>query len=226
MLFLYSKGWSPQFLLWVLVYIALLMPNLRGVCIAILLSLVNFVEADVFLILLPDEHWIMVGTVLTRTLLLVLLGIEFIGQIWPAQDRAHSMRKWAALASWVVMALAIVAAVVGAPKAAQAYEQRRLAEHPCTDLVAYLDAQSDWPTEVIITQQSEVWRDLYPWLRTEYDIHVLDGYSPVDQPADEVVLEKLDDLLAELDASEFLLDRAIGRTRIRLQPSDSAKPIL
>ena len=196
---MYSKGWSPQFLLWVLVYIALLLPTLRGVVLAIVLSLINFVEADVFLILLPDEHWIMVGTVLARSALLILLVVEFLGQIWPSPQRGAAMRRISAYVTWAVIAGSIVAAVFSLPRAAQAYQDRRLAEHPCAEAIAYLREQPAWPTDTdtdtIITQQSEVWRDLYPWLRTGYDIHVLDGYSP-DQPPDAIVLNQLDELLA------------------------------
>src|SRR5690606_34447344 len=81
LLFLYSKGWSPQFLVWVLAFLALLLPTLRGVILAIFLSLVNVIESHLFLIMLPDEHWLLVGTVITRTLLLFLLMVEFTAQI-------------------------------------------------------------------------------------------------------------------------------------------------
>ena len=193
LLFLYSKGWSPQFLLWVLVYIALLLPTMRGVVLAIILSLINFVEADVFLILLPDEHWIMVGTVLTRTALLILLLVEFLGQIWPSPDRGAAMRRLSARAAWVLVAVSIAAAALSLPRAAQAYQDKRLAEHPCAEAIHYLHEQASWPTDTIITQQDEVRRDLYPWLRTDYDIRVLDGYGPEEPPV-AVVLQRLEDL--------------------------------
>ncbi len=85
----------------VLAFIALLLPTLR-VLLALLLSFVNFVEANVFLILLPDEHWIMAATVLVRTVSLALLAVEFLGQIWPATT-AGRMRQAAASLTWAVM---------------------------------------------------------------------------------------------------------------------------
>ena len=86
LLFLYSKGWSPQFLVWILVFIVLLVPTIRGIMIAITLSLSNFVEADIFLILLPEEHWIMAGTVLVRTVLLCCC-------CWSFWDRSGRVQK-------------------------------------------------------------------------------------------------------------------------------------
>lgn len=202
LLFLYSKGWSPQFLLWILVYIVLLLPNFRGIVAAIVLSLVNFIEANIFLILLPDQHWIMVGTVLTRTALLLLLLVEFASQIWPNRRRGVSAQRMAATATWSVVALAFVAAAFSVPRASQGYQDRRLAEHACAGAVEYLREQAIWPADTIVTQQSEVWRELYPWLRRDYAFRVLDGYSP-DQPPETVVLDRLEELQDEMAQREF-----------------------
>ena len=51
------------------------------------------------------------------------------------------------------------------PQTARAYQERRLAEHACKEAVAYLREQSWRPSHTILSQQPEVWRDLYPWLR-------------------------------------------------------------
>jgi hypothetical protein len=176
LLFLYSKGWSPQFLVWVLAFLALLLPTLRGVVLAILLSLVNVVESHIFLIMLPNEHWLLVGTVIIRTILLVLLMIEFLAQIWPAPLPASRVRQVAAWASWGVMLSAVVSAGIAAPRVTRAYWDQRLAAHPCREAIAYLEQEAGWPQPLIVTQQPDLWRDLYPWLRNLYDFSVIDGY--------------------------------------------------
>jgi hypothetical protein len=175
LLFLYSKGWSPQFLVWVLAFLALLLPTLRGVLLTILLSLVNVVESHLFLIMLPNEHWLLTGTVITRTLLLLLLLVEFVGQIWPAPSPL-AVRRAAARATWGVMLAALVGAGLATPRVAAAYWQTRLAAHPCQEAITHLQAEAGWPAPLIVTQQSEVWRDLYPWLRQHYEFRVIDGY--------------------------------------------------
>lgn len=189
-LFLYSKGWSPQFLVWILAFIVLLLPTLRGIAYAIVLSLINFVEADIFLILLPNEHWLMVGTVLLRTALLLLLMVEFLGQIWPA-PWGQQIRRLSAGLAWAVMAAALIAAVLAAPPAAAAYQARRLAEQPCRPMIDYLQKESEWPNRIIASDQTEVWRDFYPWLRHAYTIRIIDGYNPYDRPQPAVIAEQL-----------------------------------
>jgi hypothetical protein len=174
LLFLYSKGWSPQFLVWVLAFLSLLLPTLRGVVLAILLTLVNVVESHLFLIMLPNEHWLLVGTVITRTLLLVLLMVEFLAQIWPAP--VERVRRVAAWASWGVVIAAIMAATVSTPRAANAYWQQQLAKHPCQEAITLLEQEAGWPGALVVTQQTELWSDLYPWLHTNYRFYVIDGY--------------------------------------------------
>jgi hypothetical protein len=187
LLFLYSKGWSPQFLVWILAFIALLLPTLRGVVLAILLSLVNVVESHFFLIMLPSEAWLMVGTVIIRTLLLLLLMVEFLMQIWPATERVAAVRRVAAWASWGVVLAALIGAGFAMPRAANAYWDHRFAAHPCHEAIAFLEQEAGWPNPLIVTQQPEVWRDLYPWLRDDYEFDVIDGYVTSYQFGDEAL---------------------------------------
>src|SRR5690606_22287012 len=57
-----------------------------------------------------------------------------------------------------------------------AYWQQQLAKHPCQEAITLLEQEAGWPGALIVTQQSELWRDLYPWLRASYDFYVIDGY--------------------------------------------------
>jgi hypothetical protein len=191
-LFLYSKGWSPQFLVWVLAFLVLLLPTWRGMVIACVLSLVNALESGVYLLLLPDEHWLLVTTVLVRTALLILLLVEFLGQIWPVMSAGVRIQRISARLAWAVMAALLVMAILGAPRAAQAYTERRLAEHPCREAIAYLQSQAGGVTQLIVSDQIDIWRDFYPWLRTAYTFRIIDGYNPQDRPWSEVVAERLE----------------------------------
>ena len=194
-LFLYSKGWSPQFLLWILAFIVILTPDLLGVILAIALSLINFVEADIFLLLVPDQHWLLAATVGARTLLLILLTGIFLAQIWPGEKRRAQMRKVSGVLAWLVMLAALIGALVATPRVASAYQDRRLAEHPCREAIEYLGTQAGGPASIILTEELDVWRDFYPWLRQDYHIRVLDTYSPIDEPPADVLAGELDELL-------------------------------
>jgi hypothetical protein len=198
LLFFYSKGWSPQFLVWILAFLALLLPTLRGIILAILLSLVNVVESHLFLIMLENEHWLLVGTVLVRTLLLLLLMLEFMTQIWPPPARAASVRRLAAWASWGVMLAALIGAGLAAPRVTSAYWDQQFAKHPCQEAIAYLEQEAGWPNSLIVTQQPELWRDLYPWLRDDYDFYVVDGYVTSYEFADEALRR-----VNQISAQEF-----------------------
>lgn len=205
LLLLYSKGYSPQFLVWVLAFLVLLLPTARGVVVALALSALNVLEAYVFLILLPDERWIMAGTVLLRTALLIALVVEFLAQVWPALE--GRTRRSAAWAQWALAAGAVLFALGGAPRMAQAYGERRLAEHPCREAVALLEAEAGGTNRSIATADENLWREFHPWLRTQYDIRVLDDYDAHDRPAAEVQAEHL---RAFAGTEEFWWLQAVG----------------
>ena len=64
---LYNKGYSPQFLVYVLPFVVLLMPNGRGVTYAIILTILNVLEQPVYFVMLPDETWLLTSVVIART---------------------------------------------------------------------------------------------------------------------------------------------------------------
>ncbi len=196
-LLLYLKGWSPQFVLWVIAFLVLLSPTLRGMALAIGLTAINFVESYVYMVILPDERWILVATVITRTFLLLLLGVEWLGTIWPAPRTARLLQQAGAWGGMVVLTAAVAGAVVATPTAATAYSQRRLAEHPCRPAIEQLQVSAGDTTTVLATPQETVWRDFYPWLHRAYTLRILEGYNPVDRPADDVIAEKMAALGAE-----------------------------
>ena len=74
---IYSKGYSPQFIVQLIPFAVLLLPNLKGVSYIILLDVINFLEATVYFIILPDQSWLLVTTVVLRTLLLIALSTEY-----------------------------------------------------------------------------------------------------------------------------------------------------
>ena len=201
-LFLYSKGWSPQFVVWVLAFIVLLLPNLRGIVIAIGLMFSNFIESHIFIIMLPNENWLLWGTVLFRSGLLVLLAVDFLGQIWPG-GASRTIQRWSSRLSWGVLAAGLLAGVLATPAAGRAYADSRLAAHPCREAVELLQVQSEWPERMIATEQSDAWEQFYPWLRKSYDLRLIDGYRPDAQPA-QVIAEKLAALGQETGAFWWL----------------------
>jgi hypothetical protein len=188
-LFLYSKGWSPQFLVWILAFIALLMPGWHGLALSLGLSVLSAIESPIFFTMFGNEHWMLRGVILLRTGLLLALLLAWCGQIWPRGG--VQLQRIAAGATALFLLLTVGGIVWGAPRAAQAYADQRLANHRCTAAITYLRDQAGGVNERIVSDQITVWRDLYPWLHDAYTIHIVDGYDPHDRPWDEVIAERL-----------------------------------
>jgi len=108
---LWSKGYSPQWLGWPLFFMALLLPNLRGIIYAIILSIANIIEANFYFIMFPEDRWLFAATVLIRTFLLMVLAIEFLWIIWPVTPRVERIRNWSLAAFVALLIIGTIPAV-------------------------------------------------------------------------------------------------------------------
>ena len=82
-------------------------------------------------------------------------------------------------------------------RGAQAYQDRRLAEHPCQAAIEFLMEEAGNKPDRLLTESLTVWQDFYPWLRQEYTLRVIDTYSPIDEPPAVVLARTLDEELSE-----------------------------
>jgi hypothetical protein len=109
---LYSKGWSPQFIVQLIPFAVLLLPSLKGVSYVILLDVINFLEATVYFIMLPDERWLLVTMVLLRTLLLIALSAEYGLILFDVRSpRITTLHRRASIALLVCILLSLCALV-------------------------------------------------------------------------------------------------------------------
>ena len=81
-LFLYSKGYSPQFVIYPLAFVLLLLGNLRGIAYLLLLSIVNMIEWPITFGLLGHEKGIFALIFSLRTAIIAALGVEYAVQIF------------------------------------------------------------------------------------------------------------------------------------------------
>jgi hypothetical protein len=211
-LFVYSKGWSPQYAVWIAAFVAILQPTLRGAAIVTALAALNVLESQVFIIMLPQERWLLWLTVLARTALILALAADWLGSIWPRPAAGRWARRAGRALTWATLLAAVVTLGIGAPALARAYDARRLAEHPCAGLVQYLQEQAEWPARHIATEQIEVWQWLYPWLRSAYAFTVLDDYSPDRNPAG-VAARRLNELAASTNGEFWWVQMETAETR-------------
>jgi hypothetical protein len=162
---LYLKGYSPQFLVWLLPFAILLLPGLRGIIYALLLSVVNLVESPLYFTILPDQPWLLVGAVLARTGLLVLLSFEY-GRIALSQPISA---RWSRRLCLGAAALLAILGLAAAPFAYRAYYQNRLDASPYRPAIGALISGAEPGARVIVGDQ-EAFDAVYAFLQRRYDL--------------------------------------------------------
>jgi hypothetical protein len=181
---LYSKGYSPQWLGWVLAFIALLLPNLRGGFYAVVTGLLNLVEANVFFTIVPDEHWLLVVTVGLRTLIFILLAAEFMLVIQPhwLTPALHRARRWGLIG---LTSLLVLGSVPAGVRFVRAYFDVRYQLSPYQATIEILRAahsgtgkSQPGPALILNSYDHRTYDWLYPYLRRDFTFYMLDDYAP------------------------------------------------
>jgi len=204
---LYSKGYSPQWLGWVLVFVALLTPNLRGAFYAIVTGFLNLVEANIFFTIVPDEHWLLMLTVGLRTLIFLLLVVEFMFLVQPQwlTPTVRSARRWGLIG--LASLLAVGSVVVGV-RFVQAYFDVRYQLSPYQSTIETLrtaresslgQAEDRRTGEVAVILNSYDHRTydwLYPYLRRDFTFYMLDDYAPPGESVELRTIARLERIAA------------------------------
>jgi hypothetical protein len=171
LLTLYLKGYSPQFLVWLLPFAILLLPGLRGITYALLLSAANIVESPIYFTLLPDQAWLLTGAVLARTGLLILLAVEY-GRLALSEPLPVRLSRRLCLGAALLLA---VLGLVALPFAYDAYYQERLAASPQHPLVEALSAAAAPGARVVVggdepSGAQQVFDEAYAFLQRRFDV--------------------------------------------------------
>jgi hypothetical protein len=179
LLLLYSRGYSPQFLVTILPFLILLLPGWRGVAYALLLSAINLVEYPIYFLLLPGEPWLLTGTILLRTLILVVTGVEFAAQVY---DWQVPRRWWRRLAAATVLLVALLG-LVGGIAGLRAYSRARYEASPHRPAMEALRTRAA-PGATVVTGDLEAYEALYPFLRRDFSLALVEvfDYLPPWQP--------------------------------------------
>ncbi len=165
---IFSKGYSPQWIVNLLPFIVLLLPDLRGVVYSLLLMGANVLEFPVSMVLLANHPWLFIIAVLLRTVLLVLVSVEFGLVLFPSAKIKRT--SGLALTSFALLTLA-----AGLPVGALAvrdYSSERLEESPYRETTDYLRTQP--PGAVIFTDQS-LYQQLYGFLVGRHGLYLLEA---------------------------------------------------
>ncbi len=171
---LYSKGYSPQFIVYLLPFVILLFPDARGVTYSLLLTLLNVLEQPIYFVLVPDARWLLEGVVLARWLTLGALLVEFGWVLWGASLRRLTLlRRYAPAALATLVGLGLI---VTTPALGRAYAERRLGEDPSASLIGYLGTeQAQAETHVLLVTDQDFLRRVKPYLGGDYDVRLAGG---------------------------------------------------
>ncbi|GIW09248.1 MAG: hypothetical protein KatS3mg061_0305 [Dehalococcoidia bacterium] len=138
--FLVAKGYSPQFLVYLLAPVVVLWPGARGIGYALLLSGVNLVEYPLALLLFADQPAVLGAAVLARMLLLLALVVEYSCVLFgrpspfPARLALPAGVALAVLLSGVVLSATVTAATTRLPTESAAAAVTFLHAHQGTAL--------------------------------------------------------------------------------------------
>ncbi len=175
---LYSKGYSPQWLGWILVFVAMLLPTLRGAAYAVLVSVANLVEGNVFFTMVPDEHWLLVLTVGLRTVVFVMLAVEFVlvGRPDWVNSTVVRLRRWALVG---LIAIVTIGAVPASIFFVNGYFDARYRMSPYRATIDILRTESQTGDVLVLDSFDDRTYDwLYPYLRQQLTFYMLDDYAP------------------------------------------------
>lgn len=180
LLTLYFKGYSPQFLVMLLPFVLLLIPGWRSVVYVLLLSAINLVEHPIYFLLLPDEHWLLAGTVLLRTLILAVLSLEYAGQVF----RWRLDQRWWRRTAAVILVLVAVLGLVGGVAGFRAYWLDRFEASPHQEAIGILlgaaaagTGPQALPTDLVVVDGQEVYEQLYPYLHAHLELRAVEAQS-------------------------------------------------
>jgi hypothetical protein len=141
---LLSRGFSTQFIVWILPLIVLVMPGLDGAILAVILTADTFVlEGYVYTTLFPALHRLLWVSVTTRTILLLWFAIECSAAIDPAGWKRFRIARDRATLPVAIVAVLVAGALVavGWPYVADA-AQAKFGAPRLRDTVARLPENS------------------------------------------------------------------------------------
>ena len=180
---LYSKGYSPQFLVYLLPFIILLFPDGSGLTYALMLTGLNVLEQPIYFVLLPQAQWLLTFVVVTRFILIAWLVLRFVGVIWP--DRwQYPLRQLHQRTPLIFGTLSALALLILTPLMLRAYNQSQINDSPVGTLVGFMEAYAenglgncqppatDLP---LLVSEQPLYRALYSQLSSKFDLRLTTG---------------------------------------------------
>jgi len=182
---IFSKGYSPQWIINLLPFIVLLLPDMRGVVYSILLMGANVLEFPIAMVLIAEHPWVLVVAVILRTVLLVLVSVELGLVLFPSAR----VKRAVGLALTSIVLLVLLGAVPMAALALRDYSTERYAESAYPETIGYLRRQ---PKAAVTFTDPLLYRQVYSFLVGSQGLYLVE--------ANESLPAALSDLMARHQA--------------------------
>jgi len=173
---LYSKGYSPQFLVYMLPLVMLYCPPLRAIAYAISLTVLNFLEHPIFPALFRGEHGFFTGIMIFRALLFIGLALEGALSFMPRPERIEKVwrRVLAGLLAVLVAWLMVSGVTLG-----QAFYEKKYQAEEYRPAIEYLKQQAELkPGSGVLFTDSDAYRRVYPFLHRDMALRVVNTGRP------------------------------------------------
>ena len=162
---LWSKGFSGQFVVYVVPFVVLLLPNWRGLAYAAVLSVLWIAEFPLSLLTFATAtveapNWFIVWIILARTIILIMLCLEYAALLSPRARLQRVFSRTAAIALTVVGISVLPASVA----LLNTYTLVRLANDPATPAIDLIARSSSGPNTIVMSS-NRVYRRLSPAAR-------------------------------------------------------------
>ncbi len=178
-----NKGYSPQFLVYLLPFILLLFPDGRGLTYALIFTGLNVLEQPIYFVLLPEATWLLTFAVIVRFLLIIILGLEFALVLWPTERRLVPVARLRQPAPLVLAGLAGLVLLVLTPVLLRTYAASHLQTSPVSTLAGFMRTQTgnaENPPPVsakprLLLSDQTTYRQLFPYLSNDFELELADG---------------------------------------------------
>ncbi|MHB0874828.1 MAG: glycosyltransferase 87 family protein [Anaerolineae bacterium] len=162
MLLVYS-GYSPQFAVWLVPFVAILLPHRRGAFYLTALTAVMLAERLLYFVVLPESHALLVAIITARSLLFLTLALEMLvlavlGRPWSLSRQA---RRYGTVAAAVLVTVVLAVGGVWAVKTQMLPRYRAM-----NRLAPVLDAVNTMGSEAsgVIVTSEEAFALIRPYL--------------------------------------------------------------
>jgi hypothetical protein len=158
---LWSKGFSPQWVLYLIAFLCILMPNFLGVVLIALLEALYVIEWPITFILLKADPSYLTALVIVRTIYITGLALFFGALIFTDEDspRWENVKCWGKIGSSAAVLSVIVLAIGALPL----YAVQRYQADPMRQAVEVVKAQSTPDRANVLFDRVDTYERLAPF---------------------------------------------------------------